>query len=396
MLKILVVDDSARRQELLKEAFQSSGYTSLLDVRYCDTADKARIEMLEYFDLLVLDVLIPKKVNGTPQALHSSRLLDDISDTNSEYIRPKLIIGLTADINELGQYRENFQRAASIVLDGSLHKLDWLETVLEQARILLRTIQKVERLSSDKLLISIHGIRTNGQWQRNLAEEIRKYSRSFDFIEIKYGFFDILSFAIPYLRTRKVKQIAKNLNRILKESQSKEITIVAHSFGTLILSEALKNKESEHPLSTVILCGSPLPHNHNIDHIIQRASRTINECGTRDIVLVAARVFMLGLGDAGRIGFIRENSERFINRYYRGGHSLYFSAPPNSVSFAEVNWLPSIISVEKPKYIDERSNYFGEDLVDITIKLGHIIKPFLYAGAAAVLILYPIYILAKN
>ncbi|WP_269059618.1 hypothetical protein [Pectobacterium versatile] len=40
--------------------------------------------MHEEFDLLLLDVLIPKKHQGTPQAVHSYQLLIDVADTKKK------------------------------------------------------------------------------------------------------------------------------------------------------------------------------------------------------------------------------------------------------------------------------------------------------------------------
>ncbi|VVO40780.1 alpha/beta hydrolase [Pseudomonas fluorescens] len=380
MLKILVVDDSEKRVELLQHAFNSSPLRAHVDVTYCDTADKGRIEMLEPFDLLILDVVIPKKVGGTPQALQSSRLVDDLCSDKNDYIRPKMVIGLTADISELGAYRENFYKIASVVLPASLHNQDWMTDILEQVGILVRANQKVGKLRQDKLLLTIHGIRTHGKWQSGLNDEIRKYSRSFVPAEVKYGFFDILSFSIPWLRKRKARQAAVQVRQILFENHDKEISVVAHSFGSLVLSEAIKGTTLATPLKHIILCGSPLPHNANLNHLTNNAEIIINECGTKDFILVAAKAFLLGLGEAGRIGFRRSNCNNFINRYFKGGHSLYFNAHSETQSFAEKYWLPIILSSSMPLPIDERENFLGEDLLDLSVKLLGLVKPLWYFG----------------
>lgn len=65
----------------------------------------------------------PQK-SGVPQALQSARLVDDLCNSDNEYIRPKLVIGLTADVRELGAYRENFYRIASVVLPAHLNSQD--------------------------------------------------------------------------------------------------------------------------------------------------------------------------------------------------------------------------------------------------------------------------------
>lgn len=380
MLKILVVDDSEKRVELLQHAFSNSLLGNHIRVTYTDTADKSRIELLEPFDLLILDVVIPKKVGGTPQALHSSRLVDDLCSDGNDYIRPKMVIGLTADISELGAYRENFYKIASVVLPATLHTQDWLTDILEQVSILVRANQKIGKLRRDKLLLTIHGIRTHGKWQSDLNGEIRKYSRSFVPAEVKYGFFDLISFSIPWLRQRQARQAAVQVKQILLDNADKEISIVAHSFGSLVLSEALKNTTLTSPVKHIILCGSPLPHNFDLQHLIANSEVTVNECGTQDFVLVAAKSFLLGLGDAGRIGFRRSNAQGFINRYFKGGHSLYFESCSDTQSFAEKYWLPIILSESMPSQVDQRINFIGEDFLDLLVKLLGVIKPFWYFG----------------
>lgn len=390
MLNILIVDDSHPRVELIKNAIGSSEYAKHLKVVVCDTADSAREELGRDFDLLILDILLPKKLNSTPQAVHSTNLLLDISNPNKDYIRPGLIIGLTADVSELTAYQEAFLQHASVVLDGSLKSIDWIEKLLYQIGVLITTKQRKGQKTSNKVLISVHGIRTYGQWQSSLNKEVSKYVKSFSFFEIKYGFFDLLSFIVPALRKRKIRNTSERLSKILFEHSNKDIHIVAHSFGTLIVAQAIKD-QSNIKLKSVIFCGSPLSHNFNIDHIVESAEKTINDCGTRDGILVLARTLLLGLGDAGRIGFARENSSNFINRFFQGGHSLYFSKKINGLSFHEKFWLPILISDASPESHDARTNYLGEDLFDISIKALTIIKPIVYAS----LLLAPLYLILR-
>jgi CheY-like chemotaxis protein len=383
MLKILVVDDSEKRIKLLQQAFASSSLIGHISVVYVESADQARVEMLEPFDLLILDVVIPKKIGGTPHALHSSRLVDDLCIDKNDYIRPKMVIGLTADISELGSYRENFYKIASVVLPAKLHDKDWLASIIGHVSTLVRANQKIGQIRHDKLLLTIHGIRTHGKWQSVLNDEIRKYSRSYIPIEVKYGFFDLISFAIPWLRSRKTRQVASEVKNIILSNTDKEISVVAHSFGSLVLLEALRNIDLPRKIKHVILCGSPLPHDFDLSHLMKNSEITVNECGTRDFILVAAKSLVLGLGEAGRIGFRKSNSDQFMNRYFKGGHSLYFDASQNKQSFAETYWLPIILSESHAAQIDQRRNFLGEDLLDISIKLLAITKPFLYLALLA-------------
>lgn len=377
-LKCLIVDDSVPRTTLIKESISRLPNGHLLEFIYCDTADSARRELKQPIDLMLLDVLIPKKRNGLPEAQHSFNLLSEICNPSKSYIRPRLIMGLTADIDELGIYQEEFAREMAVVLRGSLTELSWLESLHTQIENMLGVEKKINQNEKDRLLISVHGIRTYGQWQAKISEEIKKSSRSFESIEIKYGRFDLFCFSIPYLRNRVVLRQSKKIVNNISKFKGREIHVIGHSFGTLIIAEAFKTLGRDHPIKTVILCGSPMKHNDNIDHIVEAADLTINECGTLDLVLVAARLLLLGLGDAGRVGFSRENSTKFQNRYYSGGHSLYFNRFGKEQLFYERYWIPRIALGNEMKRLDFRRSYFGEDLVDILVKFLTHLKPILY------------------
>lgn len=388
-MRLLVVDDSEERVALIKKSLSSSWFEKYLEVIYCDSADSARRELMAPCDLLVLDILLPKKTNGIPQAKHSIALLSDICNPAKNYIRPQLIIGLTADTGELAGYQEQFSRAASVVLRGSLNSLDWIGNLQEQIESLLGSQKKIsQQQQKEVMLISVHGIRTYGQWQAKLSSEISQYSRSFEPIEIKYGYLDLFSFAVPYLRKKIIKRAADRIRRRIQDNPEREIHVVAHSFGTLIVSEALREGVSKRRLKSVVLCGSPIRHDENIDHIVQSSELTLNECGTRDVVLVLARFFILGLGDAGRIGFERENSDEFFNRYFRGGHSLYFKKIDHCSTFYERFWLKFIVLGQISERFDARKDYLGQDLVEMAVSLIAFIKPIAYA-------LTPILFLAK-
>jgi hypothetical protein len=329
-------------------------------------------------DLLLLDVLIPKKTDGVPQAKNSIALLSDICSAKKAYIRPRLIMGLTADISELGVYQSEFANEATVVLSGTLTDIGWIDRLLQQIESLLGTHRKESQNTKDRVLISVHGIRTYGQWQTNLSKEISDYSRSFECVEIKYGFTDLLSFLIPKLRNRAVEKAAQRVIGQIRKNQNRDIFIVAHSFGTLVVEHAIRTGDFSNPLKAVILCGSPLGHAENIDKLVQSSEITINECGIHDTVLLFARFFGLGLGDAGRVGFERENSDSFRNRYFSGGHGLYFGKFGEGATFYERFWLPFIISGEDVFPFDERRDYFGQDLVDLIVKFMTFIKPGVY------------------
>ncbi|MVV48945.1 DNA-binding response regulator [Pseudomonas sp. PB120] len=376
MIKILIVDDNIKRTQLICKEIETRGL-SRVSVTVCDSADAARLELHALYDLMILDVLLPKKSDGVPQAIHSLKLLEDIYNPNKRYLKPNLTIGLTAELKDIGEYKEKFEHRFAVVIPASMNSIDWLTKIMVCVDSVLGQEQKIISSSTDKLLITIHGIRTYGKWQQTLKEAINKYSREFEPVEMKYGFFDLISFSIPYLRDRKADKIARRLIGVLNKNPEKSIYIVAHSYGTYILSRALSMNEFDGKIRRIILCGSPLQHGANIDHIVNKSDVTINECGTSDCVLIVARSLLIGMGDAGRVGFSRENGRDFINRYHPGGHSLYFVESEHP-TFYEKYWVPLLTTDAEPIHSDCRENFVGEDLLDLTVKILSLIKPVVY------------------
>jgi CheY-like chemotaxis protein len=392
MLKILLVDDSEPRGELIKQKFREHGLLPHMVFTTCISADAARVELLEACDLLILDVLLPKKDHGTPQALHSMNLLKDLADTYKPFIRPKMIIGLTADFEGLQTHQRTFLDAASVVLDGNLNSQDWIDSLIRQVTTIVEASQKIEKLATDQMLISVHGIRTYGSWQRSLIENIKKYSRSFDFVEIKYGYLDLFYFYVPWSRKKKAVEIGRRLARIIDQNQDKRIVVVAHSFGSVVLCEALKFIESSSRVGVVIMCGSPLSEKTNIDHVVGAADLTVNECGVNDNVLLFSKLAVPGLGYAGRVGFYRENTSRFLNRYHLGGHSLYFEECQDGPTFVEGQWLPILIGGKCVDPVDSRSVSLVQDVSVLFMRCVDKVKNFKYLLLAGVAVSFGYYL----
>lgn len=381
MIRAILVDDNINRARKILEVLSSSEFDKYVEVIWVASADAARVRLTSAFDLLILDVCIPKKSDGTPSAKNGFKLLDDVCNIDSKYVRPSLIIGLTANANDIGSYQAEFSKKVSIVLDGDLNNIDWLDTLLANVSSLVQSERKSRSRSDNKRLITVHGIRTFGGWQTSLKSSMRYYSNDFDFFEFKYGFFDLFSFSIPFFRKRKIREISSRLRSLLDSKYPGDTYIVAHSFGTFIVSEALKGYEGE-TLKQIILCGSPLSHKTDINHIVNSSKFTVNDCGGSDFVLVLARVFVLGLGDAGRVGFSRDHSPQFKNRFFDGGHSLYFGQY-NDGDFYSNYWIPSLCADRTIEDVDHRKSYIFQDIIEGFIRFFGEIKPVVYMLFAA-------------
>ncbi len=66
-------------------------------------------------------------------------------------------------------------------------------------------------MTGDHLVITVHGIRTFGQWQERLEVLVTDSSdEDIEFTKIDYGYFSVIAFFIPFVRwlaTRRIKHL---------------------------------------------------------------------------------------------------------------------------------------------------------------------------------------------
>lgn len=187
----------------------------------------------------------------------------------------------------------------------------------------------------NRLIVTVHGIRTLGGWQEELEAIARSPGSGIDnaqFRNVKFGFFSFITYAVPPLRFIKVKWFVKELEKLLERDSWDRIDIVAHSFGTHMTAYGLRHLIKKTPqlkIHTVILAGSVLKETFPWDDLIGRQiRRLVNECGIKDNVLVINQLFVPLSGSAGRFGFAGATHSRNCNRFYPVGHSGYFQADP--------------------------------------------------------------------
>jgi len=96
-------------------------------------------------------------------------------------------------------------------------------------------------------------------------------------------------------------------------------------------------------------------------------STVVNDCGCNDRILLLSEALVPNTGMAGRVGFHGLNNDRFVNRFFKGGHSHYFD---KSDSFMEKHWLPLFSTPSSLNAIDERTDRIlvsgiGEKLISL-------------------------------
>ncbi|NOH77795.1 response regulator [Vibrio crassostreae] len=373
MIKVLIVDDNKLRIEKLKKALGKLNNQEYLkiDDALCASNAKKLMRITKY-DLLVLDVVLPRRKGDTPQASEGIKTLRDIHDKDI-YFSPTKVIGITAFITDMGKFSDEFHDRTSIILEATANSSSWVRRISNNVDSLIKTFISEARSQASVSLITIHGIRTTGKWQDTLEKLVKENSREVENMPLKYGFFSLISFLIPSLRNYVSKKIETKIHTVLDQSKHEKVILVAHSFGTYIAAKALQSYTGRSKLELVIFAGSVLKADYDIEKIQSKTSTFINECGGRDKILMFCNMLVLGLGDAGRTGFITPQSNSFINRYYDGGHSIYLTED----SILE-NWIPPIISNKEIGAFDNRKNRWYQDVSEFVIQLISRVKPLIY------------------
>ncbi|MDO8477755.1 MAG: hypothetical protein Q7W02_16465 [Candidatus Rokubacteria bacterium] len=155
-----------------------------------------------------------------------------------------------------------------------------------------------------------------------------------------FGRFGIILFLLSWQRAAKVRWFRKTYreemqDREVKASSDQLPSIVAHSFGSYILGNALLKYDFVR-FDKVILCGSILSSDFPWPEIIARGQvqAVRNEYGTRDRWARLVKWFVRGTGPSGISGF-RAHHTRLIQEEFHYTHSEYFDK-----SHMEDRWKP--------------------------------------------------------
>lgn len=194
--------------------------------------------------------------------------------------------------------------------------------------------------ASAKVIFPLHGIRTRAEWQRAFADvcQVKKWNCRLE--KWNFGRFSLLQFFSPLSRKAKIwwfrKTYYDEVNyRGLNLNEKQHPSVVAHSFGTYILGNALL-KYDYLCFNKVILCGSILPCDFPWDKLIERGQvqAVRNEYGVKDIWAKRVGWFIPATGPSGVSGFICRH-ERFEQAEFHYEHSEYFEK-----GHIEAYWVP--------------------------------------------------------
>lgn len=204
------------------------------------------------------------------------------------------------------------------------------------------------------MVISLHGIRTAGRWQKDFAAVMSAdgmYAESFN-----YGSYGVGRFLIPGCNQRKVDAFyrwygekVKSCREVELECYDRRPSVVAHSFGTWIVGQAMLKFEDIR-FDKMVLAGSVLPRDFDWGTVFARDQVALvrNECGQKDPWPGWAKRLVAGTGTAGCEGFEWWNSMVENHRCEFFGHSDGLMR-----THIEAHWRPFLQRAPSPMMLQQ-------------------------------------------
>ncbi|WP_168566049.1 response regulator [Crateriforma spongiae] len=324
-LVVLVVEDDEHKFERAKRAINERGVIRANIVRMVTTNEAFQWLKENFCDVMILDLCLPRRKGESPTMDAGPELLEWISRADSRCNIPSRVIGLTAYPEASREFQESFSREGFLLAEYSNEGRDWEEAIV---RTLLREISVV-RSRTRGVIIPLHGIRTIALWHRTLADVAFKEAWYCSVAGWWYGRFSLFAFLSPLARSAKVRWFRERYTATMQEhkdllSENMLPSVVAHSFGTFILGNALL-KYRDIKVDKVILCGSILPRQFPWEYLVRngQVSRVLNCVGKEDVWPVVSSFVIPGTGSSGRRGFSVE-SDSVVQEVHNLSHSEFF------------------------------------------------------------------------
>lgn len=334
--KYLIIEDEKSKADVIKAELLDFGIheTSINHVK----SIKSGLEYLRTtkYRLVILDLNIPAKDDETPKENGGVVFLGKLIRDKSRYIRPNQIIGLTAYPKLISLYETKFSELDFSLKDFS--SSSWKTTIRNRIEWSAESFIGKERAPGKNIVVSIHGIRTLGKWQNKFESEVASKLPEFIIKTYRYNYFSCIQLLLPFARNRIIKHFREELIHIINSYPNAEFHFISHSFGTYVLANGIITLpiDTELKIKNIILAGSVLKENFQWTSLKNKfgIENIINECGYNDNVLLLSKIACIGMGMAGRRGFM--GCDEVVNRFYHGGHD-FFDREPN---FMSKYWLP--------------------------------------------------------
>ncbi|MEZ8791470.1 hypothetical protein AB6D86_06260 [Vibrio splendidus] len=343
MPKLLIVDDDKSRLALIKrtliETFDLDN--EQIDESFSINHARTLLRKITY-SVVFLDMALPNFDEGVEiDDWGGVKILSDISRGRVE--PPDKIVGYTALKENLEQKEREFSDIGFSLDYANSSDISWLNSKKEAIRYAINRSNITRKVEKDYAVVTVHGIRTFGSWQEFLFSEVKKYNneKNIEHLGFKFVGIDFFTFLFPSLRKKIVSRLESELIDWLKNNKAKQIIFFSHSFGTYLTVKALENIKDSADLSCIkciVLSGSVLDQDYDFSKLEHLKNITIvNDCAINDVPLLFSEAAVLGTGMAGLTGFRMLSSSKVTNRFFCGGHSMFFNRDGR---FLKEYWLP--------------------------------------------------------
>lgn len=330
-ISILIIEDDKIKMDDISNHIQESS-TFNIDLSFSDSVDSALDHLVNFsVDLVILDLNLPMRSNGNAIEEGGETILDAlVNDEYGIYNRPTSVFGISQHKDLHEKYSDKFSELSFTLNYYSPITTDWKTRLTSLINWLsANNAQSSTRIrKSEKLIISVHGIRTEANWQKKLDKLVNESnSTGVSCRNYNYGFFDLVRFIFPHTRKKEVEKFSKHVKSLVRIYEKADVTFIGHSFGTYLIGYFLESLKLENSvrIDKIILISSVLPSDfpwHKIREIVS-INTIINDCGIKDKVLLLSQALVPGTGMAGRVGFHGFIDSAFQNRYFDAGHDLY-------------------------------------------------------------------------
>ena len=192
-----------------------------------------------------------------------------------------------------------------------------------------------------EVVLTIHGVQSRGEWQLRVAPELSGID-GLVYDPHVYGRFAFWKVLIAPLRKREVRKFYTKISECQERFPAVAPSIIAHSFGTYIVSQALKTFPSI-KVNRVIFCGSIVDRDYDWATLVNngRVLKIRNEVAGRDrvVALFQWRVMRALVPETGASGTCRFNTslaEVEQQEFHGYEHSSHFIAN----SHCRCYWVP--------------------------------------------------------
>jgi pimeloyl-ACP methyl ester carboxylesterase len=190
------------------------------------------------------------------------------------------------------------------------------------------------------LVILVHGINTRAPWMDEVKATLR--DAGFQVASTSFGLMSVRRFLAPQflgLRKKALDRLVDDIRMakaVFKEnmgSDPKQLSVIAHSFGTFAIAAILR-EHSEFRWHKIIFCGSVVSEDFPFGQVLDRFDvPLVNEVGTRDYYPALAESAGWGYGSVGSHGFNRPPVE--TRWHYGFKHSDFLTQ-----KFCNEFWVP--------------------------------------------------------